>query len=88
MGVYLIDDGDSITGWVSEALSMLKEMKSPAYQTPIGIFIVRSRAESVSVDRMNESLKKRIPKSEGFTVVVTHAVPPEDNTYYLDRTLS
>lgn len=91
MGVYLIDDGDSITGWVSEALSMLKEMKSPAYQTPIGIFIVRSAAESIAVDRMNESLKKRIPKSEGFTVVVTHAcaIPKHDyKTYNPDRTLS
>ena len=91
MGVYLIDDGDSITGWVSEALSMLKEMKSPAYQTPIGIFVVRGAAESIAVNRMNESLKKRIPKSEGFTVVVTHAcaIPEMDyRDYTPDRTLS
>ena len=90
MGVYLIDDGDSITGWVSEALSMLKEMKSPAYQTPIGIFIVRSAAETVSVDRFNENLKKRIPKSEGFNVSVIHAIPVEVNhsTSFRDRTLS
>ena len=90
MGVYLIDDGDSITGWVSEALSMLKEMKNPAYQTPIGIFIVRSEAESIAVNRTNESLKMMIPKSEGFNVSVIHAIPVQVDqlTSFRDRTLS
>ena len=90
MGVYLIDDGDSITTWVSEALSMLKEMGSPAYRTPIGIFIIRGPSETASVDRMNENLKKRIPKSEGFNVSVIHAIPVQlhHSTSFPDRTLS
>jgi len=89
MGVYLIDDGDSITAWVSEALSMLKEMGSMAYQNPIGIFIVRGETERIAVERMNESLKKRIPKSEGFNVSVIHAraIPELDYDALLDRTL-
>ena len=93
MGVYIIDDGDEITEWVSEALLMLREMKSPAMGTPIGIFIVRGATESISVDKQYESLKKRVPKSEGFTVVVTHASAiPEyrhsHSTIHADRTLS
>jgi hypothetical protein len=90
MGVYLIDDGDSITAWVSEALSMLAEMGSPAYQTPIGIFIVRGPGERAAVDRMNESLKRMIPKSEGFNVSVIHAIPlqVDHRTSFPDRTLS
>ena len=74
-GVHIIDDGDSITRAITDALNLLKSMKNPAYMNPIKLYIVRGQAQYQSVNRMYENLMAKLPESSGFNLTMYHAIP-------------
>ncbi len=67
-GVHLIDDGDAITGWVSEALHLLKSMKSPGYMHPVTVYLIRGPESLNVVESYYENFMKELPADEGFNV--------------------
>ena len=87
-GVHLIDDGDSITGWVSEALHLLKSMKSPGYMHPVTVYMVRSAKSLKMVESYYEHFMKELPADEGFNVQFYFAVTEttfDSSTYPGDK---
>tara|TARA_R110002020_G_scaffold205131_2_gene409671 strand:- start:5302 stop:5805 length:504 start_codon:yes stop_codon:yes gene_type:complete len=74
-GVHIIDDGDSITRVVTDALIMLKDMKKPAYMNPITLYVVREHWQKKAVDSHYEHLMKRCPEESGFNMSMYHAIP-------------
>ncbi len=73
-GVHLIDDGDEINGWVSEALHLLKSMKSPGYMHPVTVYMVRGPESLKTVESYYQDIMKKLPASEGFNVQFYFAV--------------
>lgn len=87
-GVHLIDDGDSITGWVSEALHLLKSMKSPGYMHPVTVYMVRGAKSLKMVESYYEHFMKELPADEGFNVQFYFAVTEttfDSSTYPGDK---
>ena len=72
-GVLFIDDGDGVGGDISDALHLLKSMKSPGYMHPITIFYVRPEREKETVEKYFEHCMRLVPKDEGFDVLFNHA---------------
>tara|TARA_B100000029_G_scaffold253000_1_gene249924 strand:- start:4976 stop:5554 length:579 start_codon:yes stop_codon:yes gene_type:complete len=76
--VHMIDDGDSITHWVVEALEILDSMGFDD-NTKITLYYVRPHTEMRSVDRHYEQLKKMYPQGFDGTgnteIMMYHAIP-------------
>lgn len=79
-GVHIIDDGDSITRAITDALYLLKSIKNPAYMNPITLYIVRGQSEYKAVDRMYENIMKKCPESSGFNLTMYHAIPKQPHS--------
>tara|TARA_R110002096_G_C14297275_1_gene698145 strand:+ start:63 stop:692 length:630 start_codon:yes stop_codon:yes gene_type:complete len=70
VGVHIIDDGDGISDDIAEALHLLKDMKNPAYRTPVILYYVRGISDP-ALQRMNrvyEHFMKLCPKDSGFNI--------------------
>ncbi len=89
-GVHLIDDGDSITDAITEALHLLKDMKNPAYMNQVTLYLVRGQRESKAVKRAYEMFMKGCPEDSGFNISMYHAIPQaphEPTEWQRDRRL-
>ncbi len=67
-GVHIIDDGDGIGKDISEALHLLKSMKSPGYMHPVTLHYIRGPEEVRRVEQFFEHCMSLVPEDEGFRV--------------------
>ena len=75
VGVHIIDDGDGISDDIAEALHLLKDMKNPAYRTPVILYYVRGISDPAlqRMNRMYEHFMKLCPEDSGFNISVYFA---------------